>query len=142
MDEAFRGSRGPGNYSSGSIADGLFQGDGGGGRSKKQSSSRRVADRFVLSHVVLAGVGDPPMYTAGLRFYQVRDTAYRLHGVGAVASEDYDGAPAESDGDDGNRSSGRLADGEKSRYYQLTVYKDSGEISKSFPISSYRRQRP
>jgi len=132
MDEAFRGRA---NYSggSGSIVDRLFRedyaGGGGGGRSGKQLNSRRTADRFVLSHVVLASVGDPPMYTAGLRFYQVKDTAYRLHGVGgrdsaAVSDDDVD----DEDGEDRNVTSPPTADGDKPRYYQLTVYKDSGEL--------------
>lgn len=144
MDEAFRVRHGSGNHSSvggsgagGSIADGLFRDDGGVGRLKKRNR-RRAADRFVLSHVVLAGPGDPPMYTAGLRFYQVRDTAYRLpEGGGDPAA--VNGAGGEEDGggtaEDGNggswddgRSNAPAVDGENPRYYQLTVYKDSGEF--------------
>lgn len=137
MDEAFRTRRSPGNFSnSGSIVDRLFQDDyTGGGRYKKQLNSQRIADRFVLSHVVLAGVGDPPMYTAGLRFYQVRDTAYRLRGVSSAgdsaATSNDDDTIVDDDGDDGKLTlQQQLVDGEKPRYYQLTVYKDSGEIFK------------
>lgn len=141
VDEAFRVRRGSGNHSSaggvsGSIADGLFR-DDGGGRLKKRNR-RRVADRFVLSHVVLAGPGDPPMYTAGLRFYQVRDTAYRLPvggGDGAGANgdggDDDNGGTAEDGNggwDDGHSNVPPTDDGETPRYYQLTVYKDSGEF--------------
>lgn len=132
-DEAFRRhGNSSSSSSSGSIVDRLLQSTVGGGDDDSGEDSpptrktrqllRKIADRFVLSHVVVAATGDPPMYTAGLRFYQVRDTAYRLDGSG--------------DGDDD--ATGNLAlpadnpadrdqlDG-ASRYYQLTVYKDSGE---------------
>jgi len=132
VDEAFRVRRGSGNYStsssSGSIIDWMLHEDTSS-RFKKRNR-RRIADRFVLSHVVLAGPGDPPMYTAGLRFYQVRDTAYRLPEGGdsaAAAEEDDEGAAEDFNGggDDGNLTVSPN-DGEKSRFYQLTVYKDSG----------------
>ncbi|XP_060844757.1 uncharacterized protein LOC132924447 isoform X2 [Rhopalosiphum padi] len=136
VDEAFRIRRGSGNYSSssssssGSIIDWMLN-DDTSSRFKKRNR-RRLADRFVLSHVVLAGPGDPPMYTAGLRFYQVRDTAYRLPegGDSTTATEDDDEGAAEEfngGGDDGNLTFSPN-DGEKSRFYQLTVYKDSGRI--------------
>ncbi|XP_022169207.1 uncharacterized protein LOC111032991 isoform X2 [Myzus persicae] len=134
VDEAFRVRRGSGNYStsssSGSIIDWMLHEDTSS-RFKKRNR-RRIADRFVLSHVVLAGPGDPPMYTAGLRFYQVRDTAYRLPEAGdsaAAAEEDDEGAAEDFNGavDDGNLTVSPN-DGEKSRFYQLTVYKDSGRI--------------
>lgn len=131
MDEAFRVRRGSGNHtiSSGSIVDWLLRDDAAG--THKKRNRRRIADRFVLSHLVLAGPGDPPMYTAGLRFYQVRDTAYRLPDGESSApadEESYDGTTAD-DGDhdrDDGFSTSQPVDGEKSRYYQLTVYKDSG----------------
>lgn len=133
VDEAFRVRRGSGNYNSsstsGSIIDWMLSEDSSS-RFKKRNR-RRIADRFVLSHVVLAGPGDPPMYTAGLRFYQVRDTAYRLPEGGdfAAAEDDDDGAAEDFNGggDDVNLTSSPN-DGEKSRFYQLTVYKDSGRI--------------
>lgn len=142
MDDAFRAKRGSGNYSaSGSIMDAVLRDDAGLGKSNRRR--RRVADRFVLSHVVLAGPGDPPMYTAGLRFYQIRDTAYRLstdESVDAVTAgtsnsyNDDDGGDGggETDGAPDN-GGGHLTlqpddDGETPRFYQLTVYKDSGEI--------------
>jgi hypothetical protein len=132
MDEAFRVRRGSGNHTaagSGSIVDWLLREDATG-RFKKRDL-RRIADRFVLSHLVLAGPGDPPMYTAGLRFYQVKDTAYRLPVGGSSAPvEDGDGVTTDDssdrDGDDGF-STLPPVDGEKPRYYQLTVYKDSGK---------------
>lgn len=137
MDDAFRTKRGSGNYSaSGSIMDAVLRDDEG----KSNRRKRRIADRFVLSHVVLAGPGDPPMYTAGLRFYQVRDTAYKLS-VGESANDGTSNSYIDDDGgndggeidgvsDDGN---GNLTlpsddDSETPRFYQLTVYKDSGEI--------------
>lgn len=135
LDESFRARRGSGNYSSsGSIIDGLLREDATG--RVKKSSLRRIADKFVLSHVVVAGTGDPPMYTAGLRFYQVRDTAYRLRlpesdneesafgfeNEGQQTSDDNNG------GYDENLTSSPTDDDEKPRYYQLTVYKDSGKI--------------
>ncbi|KAL5236867.1 hypothetical protein ACI65C_004277 [Semiaphis heraclei] len=134
VDEAFRVRRGSGNYStsssSSSIIDWMLHEDTSI-RFKKRNR-RRIADRFVLSHVVLAGPGDPPMYTAGLRFYQVRDTAYRLPEGGdstAAAEEDDEGAVEDFNGagDDGNLTVSPN-DSEKSRFYQLTVYKDSGRI--------------
>lgn len=133
VDEAFRVRRGSGNYNSsstsGSIIDWMLSEDSSS-RFKKRNR-RRIADRFVLSHVVLAGPGDPPMYTAGLRFYQVRDTAYRLpEGGDFAAVEDDDNGAAEDfngGGDDVNLTLSPN-DGEKSRFYQLTVYKDSGRI--------------
>lgn len=136
VDEAFRVRRGSGNYStssssSGSIIDWMLHEDSSS-RFKKRNR-RRIADRFVLSHVVMAGPGDPPMYTAGLRFYQVRDTAYRLPEGGdstAAAEDDDDEGTTEdfnSGGDDVNLTLSPTDD-EKSRFYQLTVYKDSGEF--------------
>lgn len=136
VDEAFRARRGSGNHnvSTGSILDGVIREDANG-RYKKRNQRRIIADRFVLSHVVLAGPGDPPMYTAGLRFYQVRDTAYRLSGVGTAGddssfAEDYNEAPSSEDGhgvgNDGNLTLPTAADNDKPRYYQLTIYKDSG----------------
>lgn len=134
VDEAFRVRRGSGNYNSsstsGSIIDWMLSEDSSS-RFKKRNR-RRIADRFVLSHVVLAGPGDPPMYTAGLRFYQVRDTAYRLPEGGdfAAAEDDDDGAAEDFNGgvDDVNLTLSPN-DAEKSRFYQLTVYKDSGEFN-------------
>lgn len=137
VDEAFRVRRGSGNHntSTGSILDGVIREDANGGY-KKRNRRRVIADRFVLSHVVLAGPGDPPMYTAGLRFYQVRDTAYRLPDAGAIDddssfTEDYNEAPSSEDGHGaGNNSNMTLptaAENDKSRYYQLTIYKDSGK---------------
>lgn len=129
VDEAFRGRRGSGDHGGGSVTDGLFRADSRLGKRDR----RRAADRFVLSHVVLAGPGDPPMYTAGLRFYQVRDTAYRLpvngNEYGENDDDDSDGTTAASAEDaGGNSAASRPApDGESPRYYQLTVYKDSGE---------------
>lgn len=151
MDEAFRLRRGSTNHnSSGSIVDGLHREDIAGD-SVKQRNRRRIADRFVLSHVVLAGPGDPPMYTAGLRFYQVRDTAYRLpvNGGADSVAEDVDEGAAEDVADDGGDDDGRFtlpftADADKQRYYQLTVYKDSGEnvvinIARSMIFNTYRQ---
>lgn len=150
MDEAFRVRRGSGNHtsSSGSIVDWLLREDAAS-RYKKRNR-RRIADRFVLSHMVMAGPGDPPMYTAGLRFYQVRDTAYRLpDGVGessAPADEEDEGTTTE-DSNHENTDDGFTTvppvDGEKPRFYQLTVYKDSGmrrNISTSvfFPLTNHR----
>lgn len=130
VDEAFRGRRGSGDHGGGSVTDGLFRADSRLGKRDR----RRAADRFVLSHVVLAGPGDPPMYTAGLRFYQVRDTAYRLPVNGNEYGENDDdedsGGTAAASAEDagGNSATSRPAsDGESPRYYQLTVYKDSGE---------------
>lgn len=135
MDEAFRLRRGSANHNgSGSIVDGLLREDTEGG-SIRQRNRRRIADKFVLSHVVLAGPGDPPMYTAGLQFYQVRDTAYRLPGNRATdsAAEDADDGAAEDVADDGD-DDGRFtlppaADANKQQYYQLTVFKDSGKTT-------------
>lgn len=134
VDEAFRVRRGSGNYNSsstsGSIIDWMLSEDSSS-RFKKRNR-RRIADRFVLSHVVLAGPGDPPMYTAGLRFYQVRDTAYRLPEGGdfAAAEDDDDGAAEDfNGGGDYVNLTSSPNDGEKSRFYQLTVYKDSGELN-------------
>lgn len=140
LDDAFRARHGSGNYSSsGSIMDGLLREDVG--NRYKKPNSRRIADKFVLSHVVVARTGDPPMYTAGLRFYQVRDTAYRLRLPEGNSEESTDEADGEAHGasDDGSAAyDGSLAsspadDREKPRYYQLTVYKDSGEFY--FPLS-------
>lgn len=139
VDEAFRVHLGSGNFSngggnSGSIIDWLLRDDPN--RRSKKRNRRKIADRFVLSHVVLAGPGDPPMYTAGLRFYQVRDTAYRIPDGGI--SEDPagivdDGSDEVTDDDNGSKDNDPLTlphviNDEKSRYYQLTVYKDSGEF--------------
>lgn len=141
LDEAFRARRGSGNYSSsGSIMDGLLREDAGD--RLKKPNSRRIADKFVLSHVVVAKTGDPPMYTAGLRFYQVRDTAYRLRlpegSSGESAAEVNDDGQVSSDdeitGYDGNLTPSPTDDGDRPRYYQLTVYKDSGELYFSFKI--------
>lgn len=139
MDEAFRVRRGSGNHTavgSGSIVDWLLREDAAGRFNRRDR--RRIADRFVLSHLVLAGPGDPPMYTAGLRFYQVKDTAYRLPVGGAgdssVPAEDGDGVTTEDNGDrDGDHGFSTLppVDGEKPHYYQLTVYKDSGRLFSS-----------
>lgn len=131
MDEAFRSRRGSSNHSSSrSIVDGLFRDEAGGnsGRAAKRERRRAAADRFVLSHVVLAGPGDPPMYTAGLRFYQVRDTAYRLPVESGGGAEEYEDAADVGGADDGSlAASPTSVDGDAPRYYQLTVYKDSGE---------------
>ncbi|VVC42684.1 Hypothetical protein CINCED_3A007309 [Cinara cedri] len=133
MDDAFRLRRGSINHNaSGSIVNGLLHEDNENGRIK-QRNRRKIADKFVLSHVVLAGPGDPPMYTAGLRFYQVRDTAYRLpDNVGVdSAAEDVDEGTTEDitdDGHDERRTLLSTGDDDKQRYYQLTVYKDSGKI--------------
>lgn len=141
VDEAFRVRLGSGNFnnsegSSGSIIDGLLRDDPN--RRLKKRSWRKIADRFVLSHVVLAGPGDPPMYTAGLRFYQVRDTAYRFPEGGEITGEETSGSVDDGNdgiteddnssiGDDGQLPIPHSRDGEKPRYYQLTIYKDSGE---------------
>lgn len=138
VDEAFRVRLSSGNFSngggsSGSIVDRLLQDDSN--RRFKKRNRRRIADRFVLSHIVLAGPGDPPMYTAGLRFYQVRDTAYRIP-EGGISEEFAGTVDDENDGViDNDNGSGddepltlpHVVDGEKQRYYQLTVYKDSGK---------------
>lgn len=135
MDDAFRLRRGSTNQNgSGSIVDRLLREDTEGS-SIRERNRRRIADKFVLSHVVLAGPGDPPMYTAGLRFYQVRDTAYRLPGNRGAnsAAEDVDEGAAEDVADDGDDDSRFIlpptADADKQQYYQLTVFKDSGMIS-------------
>lgn len=140
VDEAFRVRLGSGNFShggsSGSIVDWLLRDDPN--RRFKKKNRRKIADRFVLSHVVLAGPGDPPMYTAGLRFYQVRDTAYRIPDGGlsnehsGALDDGVDGVTDDDNGsgDDGQHTLPHSVDGEKSRYYQLTVYKDSGKFIK------------
>lgn len=129
MDEAFR--RHGNSSSSSSIADRLLHSDTGNdsteesvGLSSKKTRQllRKIADRFILSHIVVAGTGDPPMYTAGLKFYQVRDTAYRLPENGGGAGDVDDGINPTLTVDEGQER----PDG-TSRYYQLTVYKDSGE---------------
>lgn len=138
VDEAFRVRLGSGNFSSGggssgSIVDWLLREDPN--RRFKKRNRRKIADRFILSHVVLAGPGDPPMYTAGLRFYQVRDTVYRIPEGGindepaGILDDVNDGVTDEdnSNGDDEPLALPHVIDGDKPRYYQLTVYKDSGE---------------